>query len=124
MAKPVSKDLRMSDQSFSIDLTPTEEKIAQMLTRDAWGYFSSQISHRDLFHIKEIPMMPRRGSFEIVNDAELLQYYLEFAHSYTNELGLLGWSEEQSTSAADSFVVTLQAATGVHFDSGKANTAG
>ena len=103
----------MNTKSFTISLSPNEEKIAQLLTRDAWVYFSSMISQRDLFHVKEIPMMPRRGVMEIENDAELIQYYVDHAHGYSDELALLGWDSEECLWAADSFVAKMEAETGI-----------
>ena len=104
----------MTNPYYTFELSPSEEKIAQLLTRDAWGYFSGMISQRDLFHVKEIPMMPRRGSMEIANDAELIQYYVDNAHNYVDELTLLGWNTEQVLTAADSFVNLLERHTGIH----------
>jgi hypothetical protein len=103
----------MNKKSFTLSLSPNEEKVAQLLTRDAWVYFSSMISQRDLFHVKEIPMMPRRGVMEIDNDAELIQYYVDHAHGYSEELALLGWDAEESLWAADSFVAKMEAETGI-----------
>jgi hypothetical protein len=71
------------------------------------------ISQRDLFHVKEIPMMPRRGMMEIENDAELIQYYVDHAHGYSDELTLLGWDAEEALWAADSFVAKMEAQTGI-----------
>jgi hypothetical protein len=71
------------------------------------------ISQREVFHVKEIPMMPRRGSFEIANDAEMIQYYLDYADSYINELTLVGWTEEQAKSAAEDFCAKLEDVSGL-----------
>jgi|GEM_PF-2533049 len=98
----------MATTSFCIRLTKDEEKIAQLLTRDAWVYFSSLISTRDLFHVKEIPMMPRSGSMTIAADEELVQYYLDFSSAYEEELALSGWDSSRSNTVAQSFRVKLQ----------------
>jgi len=103
----------MVTASYFLTLSRDEERIAQLLTRDAWVYFSSQISQRELFHVKEIPMMPRRGEFEITNDAEVIQYYLDLAASYSEELTLVGWSPDQIASAVESLVDKLESATGL-----------
>jgi len=78
------------ESKYQIRLEKDEEKIAQLLTRDAWGYFSSLISNRELFHVKQIPMMPRQGELVLPTDEELVQYYLDYASAYTEELALLG----------------------------------
>jgi hypothetical protein len=102
----------MSTARYTLTLTPDEEKIAQLLTRDAWGYFSSLISSRDLFHVKDIPMMPRRGVFSLAPDEELIQYYLDFAGAYTEELALYGWHAERVSEAASTFVAMLEEVSG------------
>lgn len=102
----------MTSTRYELTLTPDEEKIAQLLTRDAWGYFSSLISSRELFHVKDIPLMPRRGTFSLPPDEELIQYYLDFAGAYTEELGLYGWDEQRVISAAHTFVDKLESVSG------------
>lgn len=102
----------MSTTTFSLSLDRNEERLAQLLTRDAWNYFSSLISQRELFHVKDIPMMPRRGCFELPDDQEIIQYYLEFASAYSDELTLLGWEAEAIQGAAASFVKKVEEATG------------
>ena len=102
----------MTAPRYNLTLTPDEEKIAQLLTRDAWGFFSSLISSRELFHVKDIPMMPRRGAFSLVPDEELIQYYLDFAGAYTDELRLYGWEDPRTHDAAESFVVKLEQISG------------
>lgn len=103
----------MNTLSFCLQLSKEEERIAQLLTRDAWVYFSNLISQREIFHVKEIPMMPRQGFFEIANDAEMIQYYLDYADSYLHELSLAGWTEEQAVSAAEHFCSKLEKITGL-----------
>ena len=103
----------MNTLSYCLQLSKDQERIAQLLTRDAWVYFSSLISQREIFHVKDIPMMPRQGFFEIANDAEMIQYYLDFADSYVSELTAVGWTEEQAQSAADQFCEKLENITGL-----------
>ena len=98
---------------YSIELSKDEEKVAQLLTRDAWVYFTKLISQREIFHVKDVPMMPRRGLFTIACDEELLHYYLNFSTAYTDELTLLGWSKQQISAAVESFVIKLENATGL-----------
>ena len=102
----------MTTNTFIISLDRDEERLAQLLTRDAWNYFSSLISQRELFHVKDIPMMPRRGSFELPDDQEIIQYYLEFTSAYTDELKLLGWEESVIHAAELSLKKKIEAATG------------
>jgi hypothetical protein len=98
----------MGNEKYTLILTSDEEKIAQLLTRDAWNYFGSMISNRELFHVKDIPMMPRRGNFQLAPDEELVQYYLDFATAYGEELALYGWDEARANQAADSFALKLE----------------
>jgi len=109
----------MTQNTYLIELTPQEEKIAQLLTRDAWGYFTTLITQRELFQVKEIPMMPRRGILEIVNDAEIIQYYLDNARIYEEELALLGWSGDQAIEAAATFVEKVARITGIQVGMGQ-----
>lgn len=114
----------MNTPSYTLSLTKSEEKIAQLLTRDAWVFFSSMISHRDLFHVKEIPMMPRGGHFEITNDAEIIQYYVDYTESYTQELLLLGWEQAEIDASTASFAAKLEDATGVQRGLGMVSVSG
>jgi hypothetical protein len=100
------------DNKYHIALEKDEEKIAQLLTRDAWGYFGSLISNRELFHVKDIPMMPRRGLLSVAADEELIQYYLDYAAAYTEELTLLGWEPERVACAANGFASKLESISG------------
>ena len=102
----------MASARYELLLTPDEEKIAQLLTRDAWGYFSALISARELFHVKDIPLMPRRGVFSLAPDEELIQYYLDFAGAYPDELALYGWDRERVSDASRSFVGKLEEISG------------
>ncbi len=103
----------MNTLSYSFTLGSDEEKIAQLLTRDAWLFFSEQISARESFHVKEIPMMPRRGAFELANDAELIQYYVDYADKYRDELRILGWESKRAQTAAENFAILIEEATGI-----------
>ena len=102
----------MQGSKFILDINKDEEKIAQLLTRDAWGYFGSMISSRDLFHVKDIPMMPRRGVLSIAPDEELIQYYLDYASAYINELVGMGWETDRASTAAESFARKLEEVSG------------
>lgn len=102
----------MGNTKYLISLSPDEEKIAQILTRDAWGYFGSMIASRDLFHVKDIPMMPRRGCLSLTPDEELIQYYLDYAGAYSEELSLLGWDAQRVCAAADGFATKLEDVSG------------
>ncbi len=106
--KQEPRHLKPVSSYYSLNLSPDEEKIAQLLTRDAWGYFSALISSRELFHVKDIPLMPRRGSFSLSADGELIQYYLDFANAYGEELSLLGWDDKRVQAAAASFASKLE----------------
>lgn len=97
---------------YEISLSPDEEKIAQLLTRDAWGYFSSLIASRELFHVKDIPLMPRRGRFSLPADEELIQYYIDYADAYTEELSLFGWDSARVHNAAESLMARLEDVSG------------
>ena len=102
----------MGNAKYLVTLSPDEEKIAQLLTRDAWGYFGSMIATRELFHVKDIPMMPRRGTFAIATDEELIQYYLDYAAAYSEELALVGWDAGRVAQAAHTFVCKLEEISG------------
>lgn len=102
----------MGNTKYQLVLLPDEEKIAQLLTRDAWGYFGSMIASRDLFHVKDIPMMPRRGCLSITPDEELIQYYLDYAGAYSEELSLLGWDAQRAYTAAVGFTAKLEEISG------------
>jgi hypothetical protein len=97
---------------YLINLTPDEEKIAQLLTRDAWGYFSSLIASRELFHVKDIPLMPRNGTFSLPADEELIQYYLDYAGAYTEELAVYEWEPQRVEAAVTQFVRQLETLSG------------
>jgi hypothetical protein len=102
----------MDKLTFTVTLTKDEEKVAQLLTRDAWGYFGQLIASRDLFHVKDIPMMPRRGSLTLTADEELVQYYLDYAAAYHEELTTLGWDNDRINQAAEGFALKLEDVSG------------
>ena len=101
------------DTMYTIHLDADEERLARALTRDAWGYFSSLISNRDLFHVKDIPRIPRGGRFEICSDPEVVHYYLTFAASYETEFREGGWTLEHFHSTCETFCQKLESATGM-----------
>jgi hypothetical protein len=89
-----------------------EERIAQLLTRDAWSYFSSPTELTDRVPVRSIPPMPRDGRFEVPQDPLILTYYLTFAGSYFDELKAMGWSPQMYADACERFVAKLEAVTG------------
>ena len=103
----------MTVSFYNIDLSKDEEIIAQLLTRDAWNYFAGFISKCDLFHVKEIPLTPRRGVLNITNDPEVLHYYLCFADAYVEETLKLGWERERYATASEKFIAKLEHASGL-----------
>jgi len=98
---------------YTLNLEFDEERIAQLLTRDAWSYFSSptELAHRTPVH--RVPRMPKDGVFSVPNDPEILAYYLTFAGSYFDELRALGWPPLMYVSACEGFVSKLERATGL-----------
>lgn len=109
---------------YLISLNPQEERLAQLLTRDAWVYFSDLISRRQTFHVKDIPMMPRGGSLELPDDLEIAQYYVDQAICYQEELALYGIQGSEFEAAHDGLVDKVESATGVRrgmADTGLAN---
>ena len=112
----------MDTPIYTIFLTKDEEKVAQLLTRDAWVYFSNLISQRNLFHIKDIPMMPRRGCFELPNDAEMIQYYLDSGHNYYDELKRFGWETEYVEQVVEALANKVEEVTGVRRGMGMVQT--
>jgi len=93
---------------YLISLTKDEEVVTGLLSRDAWTFFNNSISPRELSLVKEIPLMPRRGTFSIAPDEELIQYYLDHAHLYDQELHLLGWEPLRISQASAGFVRKLE----------------
>jgi hypothetical protein len=98
---------------FTLNLEFDEERIAQLLTRDAWSYFSSptELAHRSPVH--DVPKMPHNGVFALPNDPEMLAYYLTFAGSYYDELHALGWPPRMYVDACEGFVSKVELATGL-----------
>jgi hypothetical protein len=98
---------------FTLNLEFEEERIAQLLTRDAWSYFSSptELAHRSPVH--DVPKMPHNGVFALPNDPEMLAYYLTFAGSYYDELHALGWPPRMYVDACEGFVSKVELATGL-----------
>jgi hypothetical protein len=96
----------------SIPVEFDEERIAQLLTRDAWSYFSSPTELTDRVPVRSIPPMPRGGRFEVPDDPQIISYYLTFAGSYFGELKALGWPPRMYTDACERFVSKLEHATG------------
>jgi hypothetical protein len=103
----------MADSRYSIELSKDEETIAQLLTRDAWVYFANLISTRDLFHVKEVPLTPRRGMLHITTDQEVVHYYLCFADAYVEETRELGWDSDRYATASTGLIRKLEAASGL-----------
>lgn len=98
----------MALAKYLISLTTDEEKVAQLLTRDAWTFFTNMISAREVFRVKDIPFMPRQGTFSIAADEDLIQYYLDYAGAYTQELSFLGWSHSRIAAASQGFAAKLE----------------
>ena len=95
---------------YLISLNPSEEKLAQLLTRDAWTYFNELISKRNLFRVIDVPMMPRGGSLELPDDLEVAQYYADFAERYTEQLMALNI---EAIATIESFIAKIEQTTGV-----------
>lgn len=102
----------MALAKYLIALTNDEEKVAQLLTRDAWSFFSNMVSARELFRVKDIPLMPRQGTFSIATDQELIQYYLDYAGAYNEELSFLGWESVRVFTATNGFARKLEEISG------------
>ena len=98
--------------TVAIRLEPDEEKIAQLLTRDAWSYFSSPTELPNRAPVRSIPGMPRNGCFAIPDDTQLITYYASFAGSYLDELRSMGWTRARYHDACESFLTKLNGAAG------------
>jgi hypothetical protein len=96
--------------TLAIRLEPDEEKIAQLLTRDAWSYFSSPTELPNRAPVRTIPGMPRTGQFAIPDDAQIITYYVTFAGSYLDELRYMGWTKARYHDACESFLSKLEGA--------------
>jgi hypothetical protein len=99
--------------TVGITLEPDEEKIAQLLTRDAWSYFSSPTELPNRAPVRSIPGMPRNGHFSLPKDPQLLIYYLTFAGTYLDELRYMGWTRARYHDACESFLSKIERATGL-----------
>jgi hypothetical protein len=97
-----------------LQLEPDEEKIAQLLTRDAWSYFSSPTELPERAPVRSIPGMPRNGRFEFPEDPQIATYYLTFAPTYLDELRYMGWTRARYHDACESFLSKIEGATGLH----------
>lgn len=97
---------------FAMPLEFDEEKIAQLLTRDAWSYFSSPTELPNRAPVRAIPFMPRRGHFELPDDPQIITYYLTFAGTYLDELSQLGWTRARYHDACEGFLSKVEHATG------------
>ena len=71
------------------------------------------LSTRDLFHVKEIPLAPRRGVLNITTDPEVIHYYLCFADAYSEEARKHGWDSVRYTTASEGLIAKLEAASGL-----------
>jgi hypothetical protein len=98
---------------FSMPLELDEEKIAQLLTRDAWSYFSSPTELPNRVPVRAIPFMPRKGHFELPDEPLVITYYLTFAGTYFDELSHLGWTGARYHDACEGFLTKVERATGV-----------
>lgn len=96
-----------------IHLEFDEERIAQLLTRDAWSFFSSPTEYNDRHPVREIPPMPRDGYFRLPHDETIIAYYLNFAGTYYGELKELGWPPRMYHDACDRFLTKVERATGL-----------
>ncbi|MEY4668529.1 MAG: hypothetical protein RL518_1228 [Pseudomonadota bacterium] len=94
-------------------LEPDEEKIAQLLTRDAWSYFASPTELPNRAPVRAIPGMPRAGRFELPDDPLIATYYLTFAGTYLDELRAMGWNRARYHDVCESFLAKIESATGL-----------
>jgi hypothetical protein len=101
-------------QGYEIHLTPIEERLGQILTRNAWTYFNDLISTREVFQVKEIPMMPRGGVLLLPQDLEIAQYYVDEAPAAAAQLTIYGYQDDEAEAAAVTFTEKVCAATGIH----------
>jgi hypothetical protein len=99
---------------LAIRLELDEEKIAQLLTRDAWSYFSSPTELPNRAPVRVIPGMPRNGQFLLPDDTQILTYYLTFVGTYFDELRGMGWTRARYHDACESFLDKIERATNQH----------
>ena len=102
-----------TNTGFTLHLEFDEERIAQLLTRDAWSYFSSPTELKNRFPVREIPPMPHNGEFHMPSDPTIVNYYLNFATSYYSELKELGWPPAMYREACDRLLRKIESATGL-----------
>ncbi len=98
----------MVQAKYLLALSTDEEKVAQLLTRDVWTFLGDMVSPSHLYGIKNIPLMPRQGTFSISADPELIQYYLDYATKYTEELTSIGWAPSRLSAATNGFTRKLE----------------
>jgi hypothetical protein len=96
-----------------IQLEPDEERIAQLLTRDAWSFFSSPTELPNRAPVRSVPGMPLNGRFLLPKDPLILIYYLTFAGSYFDELRHMGWSATRYHDTCEDFLYKIERATGL-----------
>jgi hypothetical protein len=87
-----------------------EEKIAQLLTRDAWRTLNARHVEQSPFSTAKIPRMPIGGYFEFIADSELLRYYLDQAEAYQAEMTGMGWGPKRYQAACRAFKKKVSAA--------------
>jgi len=100
-------------QHYTLELEFDEERIAQLLTRDAWSYFASPTELAERFPVREVPTMPRNGVFIVPADPMIITYYLNFAGSYYEELKELGWPPRMYVEACERLLTKIETATGL-----------
>jgi len=101
-------------RTLAMLLDSDEEKIAQLLTRDAWSYFSSPTELTNRAPVRSIPGMPRNGTFVLPEDPQILTYYLTFAGTYLDELRHMGWTRARYHDACESFLSKVEHVTGLY----------
>ena len=94
-------------------LEPDQERIAELLTRDAWSFFSSPTELPNRAPVRSVPGMPRNGRFILPNDPLILTYYLTFAGSYFEELRHMGWTAARYRDTCEAFLSKIERATGL-----------
>jgi hypothetical protein len=97
---------------YPLHLDFDEERVAQILTRDAWSYFSSPTELPDRHPVREVPKMPANGVFRLSDDPTIISYYLNFAPTYYDELKELGWPPRMYMDACERLISKIERATG------------
>lgn len=98
----------MAIAKYLISLTKDEEIVARLLTRDAWTYFNDTGAAHELSLVKEIPLIPRRGTLAISADVDLIQYFLDYSKAYGEELRGLGLDSARIEQASEGFARKLE----------------